>query len=61
MGSTPSVEARPDVAAGKVRICIAGFKKSPNVAQAVDLAKLIKSKHNDQYELWFWFAFKAYQ
>eukprot|EP00965_Chrysotila_dentata_P099682 3294523-Pleurochrysis_carterae.AAC.1 len=54
-----SASTSPLLAGSKALICIAGCKKSPDVAVAVDLAKLSKAKHNDEYELWSLFGYSS--
>lgn len=60
MGNT--IPKRPPVPEGKIRICVAGFGVSNNVARAKHIADAIVKAHPDKYESWFYFntfGFKA--
>lgn len=57
MGQTASSAITfPDLTAGRVRICVSGFKISHHTGRARQIADLIAKTYPDQYETWFAFT-----
>jgi hypothetical protein len=58
MGSSQSVPPPPSlpVPAGKVRICVAGYKVSTHTGRARKIATHLAKQHPDKFETWFYFA-----
>eukprot|EP00931_Biecheleriopsis_adriatica_P071106 TRINITY_DN44962_c0_g1_i1.p1 TRINITY_DN44962_c0_g1~~TRINITY_DN44962_c0_g1_i1.p1 ORF type:complete len:153 (-),score=29.13 TRINITY_DN44962_c0_g1_i1:11-469(-) len=54
------IPPRPPVAAGKTRICIAGYGISHHTNRAGRLARAIVDANPDKYESWFYFNTKGY-
>ncbi len=55
--SNDPVPVRSAVPEGKTRICVAGWKMSPHVGRASNVARTIASKFPNKYETWFFFSF----
>eukprot|EP00930_Biecheleria_cincta_P060517 TRINITY_DN46159_c0_g1_i1.p1 TRINITY_DN46159_c0_g1~~TRINITY_DN46159_c0_g1_i1.p1 ORF type:complete len:163 (+),score=30.96 TRINITY_DN46159_c0_g1_i1:23-490(+) len=54
------IPARPVVAQGKTRICVAGFGFSHHTHRAGNVARAIVQANPDQYESWFHFNSRNY-
>lgn len=65
MGQSKSVvrapDPRPAVAAGKTRICVAGFALSHHTDRAGKLARTIVKSNPGAYESWFYFDSKGFR
>eukprot|EP01104_Vermistella_antarctica_P000815 TRINITY_DN10927_c0_g1_i1.p1 TRINITY_DN10927_c0_g1~~TRINITY_DN10927_c0_g1_i1.p1 ORF type:complete len:158 (+),score=25.37 TRINITY_DN10927_c0_g1_i1:30-503(+) len=59
MGSSASVPRKGPVAAGKTRVCIAGFPISHNVGLSVKTADEIAKVHPDKYETWYYYGYSS--
>eukprot|EP00798_Chlamydomonas_sp_ICE-L_P022395 gene22395-29506_t len=58
---TKEMPPRPPVAAGKTRICIAGFGISHHTNRAGKIARVIVETFPAEFETWFFFNSKLYR